>query len=162
MAYSMEFRVAVANAYDDCGSSGEVAEMFHCSASWVRRLMQRRREDGSLAPRPLKLPNNNKLGEPDLQRLRKLIADRPDVQAARAGWFAKFAGVKVKQLVFLDEFGATTHMTRSHARGPRGKRVVCKNPAGHWKVLSTIAAMTVRGMISCGIFEGATDTDAFT
>jgi transposase len=69
--------------------------------------------------------------------------------------------VKVDQLVFLDEFGATTHMTRSHARGPRGKRVVCKNPAGHWKVLSTIAAMTVRGMISCGIFEGATDTDAF-
>lgn len=53
-------------------------------------------------------------------------------------------------------------MTRSHARGPRGKRVVCKNPAGHWKVLSTIAAMTVRGMIRCGIFEGATDTDAFT
>jgi len=52
-------------------------------------------------------------------------------------------------------------MTRPRARGPRGKRVVCKTPAGHWKVLSTIAAMTVRGMIACGTFEGATDTDAF-
>jgi transposase len=78
----MEFRVAVANAYDDCGSSDEVAEMFDCSASWVRRLIQRRREDGSLAPRPLKLPNNNKLDEPDLQRLRELIADQPDMTLA--------------------------------------------------------------------------------
>jgi transposase len=82
MAYPMEFRVAVANAYDDCESSDEVAEMFNCSASWVRRLIQRRREDGSLAPRPLKLPNNNKLDGPDLQRLRELIAGQPDMTLA--------------------------------------------------------------------------------
>lgn len=33
MTYSMEFRVAVAKAYDACLSSLEVAEMFECSAS---------------------------------------------------------------------------------------------------------------------------------
>lgn len=63
--------------------------------------------------------------------------------------------------MFLDEFGATTDMARRYARGPRGERVVCKTPRGHWKVLSTIAAMTDRGMLGYGTFDGATDTDTF-
>jgi transposase len=75
----MEFREAVARAYDECRSSQEVAEQFNCSESWVRRLIQRRRETGSLAPRPLKLPNNNKLAEKDLKRLQELIRRRPDM-----------------------------------------------------------------------------------
>lgn len=79
MAYAMEFREAVARAHDECGSSKEVAEQFNCSESWVRRLIQRRRETGSLAPRPLKLPNNNKLDEKDLKRLEALIRRTPDM-----------------------------------------------------------------------------------
>jgi transposase len=67
--------------------------------------------------------------------------------------------VRIDQLVFLDEFGASTNMTRRYARGPRGKRVVCKTPHGHWKILSTIAAMTVNGMLGYGSFDGATDTE---
>lgn len=82
MAYAMEFREAVARAYDECGSSIEVAEQFQVSESWVRRLIQRRRETGSLAPRPLKLPNNNKLDEQDLQRLAELIRQTPDMTLA--------------------------------------------------------------------------------
>ena len=69
--------------------------------------------------------------------------------------------MKVNQLVFLDEFGATTNMTRTRARGPRGKRVVGKTPHGHWKILSTIAAMTVNGMITGCTIDGATDTEMF-
>jgi transposase len=67
----------------------------------------------------------------------------------------------VDQFVFIDEFGATTDMARTHARGPRGQRVVCKTPHGHWKILSTIAALTVHGMLGCGTFDGATDTETF-
>jgi transposase len=69
--------------------------------------------------------------------------------------------VRLDRLVFLDEFGATTKMARTHARGPRGQRVVCKTPHGHWKILSTIAALTMDGMLACGSFDGATDTDTF-
>lgn len=50
MAYSMDFREAVARAHDECGSSAEVAEQFGCSQSWVRRLIQQRRERGHLSP----------------------------------------------------------------------------------------------------------------
>ena len=82
MAYSMEFRRAAAKAYDECGSSLEAAEQMGCSESWVRRLIQRRRETGSLEPLPPKLPDNNKLDEPDLEELRRLIADTPDMTLA--------------------------------------------------------------------------------
>jgi transposase len=67
----------------------------------------------------------------------------------------------VGQLVFLDEFGATTTMQRTHGRAPPGARVVASVPHGHWKVLSTIAAMTVRGMVVSATFDGATDADTF-
>lgn len=83
------------------------------------------------------------------------------MRAARAEWHGLLADVRVDQLVFLDEFGAATNMTRRYARGPVGRRVVCKAPHGHWKVLSTIAAMTVGGMLCSGTFDGATDTDTF-
>ena len=83
------------------------------------------------------------------------------MKAARDEWHGLLAELRLDQLVFLDEFGATTDMTRTRARGPVGERVVCKTPHGHWKVLSTIAAMTVRGMLCSGTFDGATDTDTF-
>jgi transposase len=83
------------------------------------------------------------------------------VKEARAAWFERFGGVRLDQLVFLDEFGATTDMARRYARGPCGQRVVCKTPRGHWKVLSTIAAMTVNGVLGYGSFDGATDTETF-
>ena len=92
MAYAMELRQAVARAYDECGSSIEVAEQFGCCESWVRRLIQRRRETGSLAPRPPKLPNNNKLDEADLEQLRELIRQTPDMTL---GELAEALGQKV-------------------------------------------------------------------
>ena len=79
MAYSMEFRRAVAKAYDECGSSIEVAEQLECSESWVRRLVQRRRETGSLQPLPPRRPDNHKLDQNDLEQLRRLIGDKPDL-----------------------------------------------------------------------------------
>lgn len=208
MTYSMEFRIAVANDYHETGSSIETAEKFGCSGSWVRRLIQRHEQTGSLEPMPSRQPDNRKLDEQDLKFLAQLIAkkpdmtlreladeleksgtkvsvptvwratqklglvlkkkslhaseqDRPDVKEARDHWFEQFADVKLDQFVFIDEFGATTNMTRTRGRGPRGQRVACKTPHGHWKILSTIAAMTVKGMMACGCFDGATDTETF-
>src|SRR5687768_8677750 len=75
----MEFRVLVAAAYDECGSSIEVAEEYNCSESWVRRLVQRRRETGSLEPLKPKRPDARKLDDDDLEHLRGLIAAKPDM-----------------------------------------------------------------------------------
>lgn len=82
MAYSMEFRVAVAKAYDECESSLEVALMFNCSASWVRRLMQRRRLSDSLEPLPPRRPDVRVMREAELEQLRTLIQNTPDMTLA--------------------------------------------------------------------------------
>ena len=205
MTYSMEYRRAVAAAYEQCESSLEVAAQFHCSESWVRRLMQRYRVSGSLEALPIQLPNNYKLDDKDLALLAQLIADKPDltlvelaaalpkpvsvttvhratkrlhlsfkkktlhaaeqdradVKAARDHWLDEFQEVRLDQLVFIDEFGAATNMTRRYARGPVGRRVVCKTPHGHWKLLSTIAAMNTTGVFTGCTFDGAVNTDLF-
>lgn len=83
------------------------------------------------------------------------------MKAMRDVWLGQFTGVRVNQLVFLDEFGATTTMQRTHGRAAPGERVVTRVPHGHWKMISTIAAMSVEGIIASGSFDGATDTELF-
>ncbi len=83
------------------------------------------------------------------------------MKAARDAWFEQFADVRVNQLVFLDEFGATTTMQRTHGRAAPGERVVTQVPHGHWKIISTIAAMNAQGIVASGSFDGATDTELF-
>jgi transposase len=79
MAYSMDFRQAVARAYDDCASSIEVAEQFGCSESWVRRLVQHRRERGTLEPRSTARKDDQRTyDDADEAAIRELIKARPD------------------------------------------------------------------------------------
>lgn len=83
MAYSMDYRRAVARAYDEGGSSIEVAEQFGCSQSWVRRLVQRRRERGTLEPRTTARRDDQRTyGDADELKIRGLIRDRPDATLA--------------------------------------------------------------------------------
>ena len=83
MAYSMDYREAVAHAYDECGSSIEVAGQFGCSASWVRRLVQRRRERGTLGPGSSARPDDQRAyDDADEARIRELIKSRPDATLA--------------------------------------------------------------------------------
>jgi transposase len=83
------------------------------------------------------------------------------VKTAREAWFDQFADVRADQLVFIDEFGATTNMQRTHGRAPAGERVVARMPHGHWKLISTIAAMTLNGIEASVSFDAATDTELF-
>jgi transposase len=83
VAYSMDFRRAVARAYDECDSSAEVAGQFGCCESWVRRLIQRRRETGSLEPKPHgRTDDQRAYDDQDEQTIRQLIAKKPDATLA--------------------------------------------------------------------------------
>jgi len=83
MAYSMDYRIAVARAYDECESSIEVAEQFGCSESWVRRLIQRRRERGTLEPLPSARHDDQRIyDDADEQKIRELIKVKPDATLA--------------------------------------------------------------------------------
>lgn len=81
-AYSMDFRAAVAAARDGGMETCEAAEAFGCSASWVRRLMQRRREGQTLAPVTRRPPDRRKLKDDERRRAREFLARRPDATLA--------------------------------------------------------------------------------
>ena len=83
MAYTMDFRLAVAGMHDECGSSSEVAEQFGCSESWVRRLIQQRRERGTLEPlSTARHDDQRSYNDADELAIRALIKRKPDATLA--------------------------------------------------------------------------------
>jgi transposase len=65
------------------------------------------------------------------------------------------------RLIFLDESGAKTSLTRLRGRPQRGQRVNGRCPAGHWQTLTMIASVRLDGTTACMALEGATDTESF-
>lgn len=63
--------------------------------------------------------------------------------------------------MFLDESGATTQMTRTYGRAPRGERVREATPQGHWNILTLFAALTTRGLEAPMTIAEPTDGDIF-
>jgi transposase len=59
-----------------------VAAKYEVSRAWVHRLVQRRRETGSIGPRQQTKFRGRALTEPQEQRLVALITARPDVTLA--------------------------------------------------------------------------------
>jgi len=66
-----------------------------------------------------------------------------------------------EKLIFLDESGVTTQMTRARGRAPHGTRIAEATPQGHWQVLTTLAALALRGIVEAMTVESATDGDVF-
>jgi transposase len=64
-------------------------------------------------------------------------------------------------LIFLDESGVTTQMTRGYARARGGRRVHEATPGGHWKILTILSALSLRGLLATMTIEEATDGDIF-
>ena len=82
-AYSEDLRQRVVQACDEgVLSRQEIADHFAVSTAWIRRLLQRRRETGSFSARPGGRGPKPKLTEAQLQRLAKLVEERPDATLA--------------------------------------------------------------------------------
>jgi transposase len=81
-AYSLDLRKRVLAACDAGHGTKQVAETFGVSSSWVRRLKQRRRELGTIAPLPPRYGSIPKFTPKDLQRLADLVAEQPDATLA--------------------------------------------------------------------------------
>ena len=87
-------------------------------------------------------------------------SDSPRVQAQRREFQEKLADVDVNQVVFVDETGANTAMTRTHGRAPRGQRVAATAP-GAWQNVTLIAGLRLSGVVAPLALEGAVDLPAF-
>lgn len=83
------------------------------------------------------------------------------MQAARAEWKENQSAFDVTKLVFLDETGASTNMTRTRGRAPKGERGVAAVPHGHWKTITFIAGLRVNEIIAPMVLDGPMDGEAF-
>lgn len=76
-AYSEDLRGRVLADSDEGASTAEVAAKYRVSASWVRRLKQRRRETGETAPRKQRHGSPPKWTE-HAEAIRASVREAPD------------------------------------------------------------------------------------
>jgi hypothetical protein len=69
--------------------------------------------------------------------------------------------VDPSRLVFIDESGAKTNMTRLYGRAPRGQRVVEHAPVGHWCTTTMLCALRDDRIEAPLVIQGAMDSMVF-
>jgi transposase len=118
-AYSMDLRERVVAACDEgVDTREEIAERFGVSVSWIRDLLKRRRETGSIAPRPRGGGRPPAFDEAAAGRLREAVRDSDDAtleELAEAAGVACGASAVHRALARLG-------ITRKKSRGGRPSR----------------------------------------
>jgi transposase len=103
----------------------------------------------------------SQLGLPRKKKIpRACEQDRPEVQEQRQDFCEALAAVDPQRLVFVDECGANTAMTRTHGRAPAGQRVYSDAP-GRWDSITLTCGMRLDGAMAALAFPGATNTVKF-
>jgi transposase len=69
--------------------------------------------------------------------------------------------MNLEKLVFIDESGAKTNMTRLYGRAKAGQRVIDNAPEGHWCTTTMISSVRLDGSTACMVVDGATDKEVF-
>src|SRR5512138_3323748 len=81
-AYSLDLRQRVLRAWDRGMDVYSVAAKYEVSRAWVHRLVQRRRETGSIGPRQQTKFRRRSLSRHQEERLVALVIARPDATLA--------------------------------------------------------------------------------
>jgi len=93
--------------------------------------------------------------------MRAAERDRPEVQAERAAWPKTVGEIPLRNLVFIDESGASTSMTRLYGRGLVGERVADSAPLSRWYTFTMLSAIRLDGPFAPLLLDGALDGESF-
>lgn len=83
------------------------------------------------------------------------------MKQAREQWKATQDDLDRSRLVFLDESGAKTNMTRLRGRAKGRERVVDDTPHGHWCTTTMLSSVRLDGSTACMAIDGATSAEVF-
>lgn len=115
VAYSIDLRERVAKAWDEIGDADEIAATFRVSRAWVHRLIQRRRETGSLAPRKQTKFRSRVLAGQE-PRLAALVAAQPDLTLAELREALPTTAALSTLWLAIDRLGLTVKQKRTRRR----------------------------------------------
>jgi transposase len=111
-AYSMDLRERVAHAWDEVGDADEIAATFRVSRAWVHRLIQRRRDSGSIAPRKQTKFRSRVLAGQE-ERLKAVVNARPDATLAEIRDALPTTAALSTLWLELDRLGLTVKKNRT-------------------------------------------------
>lgn len=77
IAYSVDLRARVVGAYDEGVTISEVEQRYRVSRRTVYRLLKRRRETGSIEPKPRSGGTEPKLAA-HVEQVKEIVAQQPD------------------------------------------------------------------------------------
>ena len=87
--------------------------------------------------------------------------ERPDLLKRRRDWFDGQLDLDPVRLVFIDETGLSTKMSRLRGRSLCGERCRAPVPHGHWKTTTFTGALRLSGMTAPMVLDGAMSGTAF-
>jgi transposase len=83
------------------------------------------------------------------------------VQALTETYLSTVEAIDVNKLIFIDESGANQNLILNYGRSLSGKRAYDEQPVAKGKRVSTIGALSCRGMEVCMCFEGTLNREVF-
>src|SRR5271169_1231333 len=154
------------------GTPSSIRIAFFCCGGWRRRTTLRclnwrasLKRSAARGPIPPRSPAG--LFATAIALKKTLLAsecDRPDIRQAREEWRTERQprmGLEPHRLVFLDETGTTTKMTRPRGRGLKGKRLRSKAPFGHWKTQTFVAGLRCGALTAPWVIDAPMDRAIF-
>jgi transposase len=115
-AYSMDLRKRVVHACESGMPAASVAARYDVSLAWVYRLVQRRRETGSIAPRKQTKFRSRTLSSDQEVRLVALITARPDATLAELQYALPTRAALSTLWRTIDRLGLTVKKNRTRRR----------------------------------------------
>jgi len=67
----------------------------------------------------------------------------------------------MERMHYVARFATATNMVRTRGRCPRGQRLSCRVPHGHWKTLTFVAGLRHDGVVAPFVVDGPMNGDIF-
>ena len=83
------------------------------------------------------------------------------MKAARESWVDSQNDLDPERLIFIDESGLSTKMTRLRGWAPKGERCRAAIPHGHWKTITFVGGLTLAGFVAPMLLDGPMDGESF-
>lgn len=87
--------------------------------------------------------------------------DRKDIALARADWRDSQAKIDPERLIFVDETGLKTDISRLRGWAAGGERLVEAVPGGHWRTSTLVHAVALDGTRAAMVLDGPINSLCF-